>query len=66
MTGDIAVVSAADAGFFDLLQGMVRSLRDGAAGRDFSLYVFDIGLTEARRRWLLVEGARLRRGAHPL
>jgi hypothetical protein len=60
MTGDIAVVSASDAGFFDLLQGMVRSLRDRAAGRDFSLYVFDIGMTEAQRRWLLVEGARLR------
>ena len=28
MTSDVAIVSAADADFFDLLQGMVRSLRD--------------------------------------
>lgn len=60
MTDNVAVVSAADAKFFDLLQGMIRSLRDKPQGRDLSLYVFDLGLTEAQRRWLLVQGAVLR------
>lgn len=58
MRCDVAVVSAADAGFFDLLRGMVHSLRDQPEGRGVPLYVFDLGLTEAQRRWLLVRGAR--------
>jgi hypothetical protein len=57
--GHLAVVSAADAKFFDLLQGMVRSLRDKPQGRNVALYVFDIGLNEPQRGWLLAEGATL-------
>lgn len=60
MAADVAVVSAADATFFRLLRGLVGSLRDTPQGRDIALYVFDIGLTEAQRRWLLVQGAHLR------
>jgi len=59
MTDDVAIVSAADADSFDPLRGMVHSLRDKPQGRDIALYVFDIGLTEPQRRWLLVQGARL-------
>src|SRR5579863_6588432 len=59
MGDDVAVVSAADDKYFDLLQGMVRSLRDKPQGRDLSLYVFDLGLREAQRRWLLVQGAKV-------
>lgn len=61
MPKNLAVVTAADADFFDLLQGMIRSLRDRPAGRDVRVYVFDLGLGEAQRRWLLVQGAALRR-----
>ena len=61
MANNLAVVSAADAGYFDLLQGTVRSLRDRPQGRGISLYVFDLGLSEPQRRWLLVQGAALRR-----
>ena len=57
--GRLAIVSAADANFFDLLQGTVRSLRDKPQGRNAALYVFDIGLSEAQRRWLLIQGATL-------
>ena len=60
MADGVAVISAADAKFFDLLQGMIRSLRDQPQGRDLPLYIFDLGLTEAQRRWLLVQGATLR------
>jgi hypothetical protein len=59
MARDLAVVSAADANFFDLLQAMVRSLRDKPQGRDIPLYVFDIGLTGAQRSWLAEQGAGL-------
>ena len=52
--------------FFDLLQGMVRSLRDKPRGRNVALYVFDIGLSEAQRRWLLTQGAALQVPHDPL
>jgi hypothetical protein len=58
-TPDFAVVSAADAKYFDLLQGMVRSLREKPQGRNIALYVFDIGLSGAQRHWLLSRGAAL-------
>jgi predicted O-methyltransferase YrrM len=61
-----AVISASDANFFDLLQGMVRSLRDKPQGRDIPLYVFDIGLNEAQRRWLENQGATLHALQDPL
>jgi predicted O-methyltransferase YrrM len=64
--GRLAVVSAADAKFFDLLQGTVRSLRDKPQGRNVALYVFDIGLSEAQRRWLLTQGAALHVPQDPL
>ncbi len=65
MIVDLAVVSAADSAFFDLLQGMVRSLRDKPEGRDVSLNIFDIGLGDAQRQWLLTQGARLLVPDHP-
>lgn len=60
MTDDVAIVSAADADSFYSLQGMVRSLRDKPQGRAIALHVFDAGLTELQRRWLMVQGAMLR------
>jgi hypothetical protein len=56
---DLAVVSAADSTFFDLLRGMVHSLRDKPEGRDISLNIIDIGLSDLQRQWLLSQGARL-------
>jgi hypothetical protein len=64
--GRLAVVSAADAKFFDLLQGTVRSLRDKPQGRNVALYVFDIGLSEAQRQWLLSQGVTLHVAQDPL
>jgi predicted O-methyltransferase YrrM len=58
-TTDLAIVSAADARFFDLLQGTVRSIRDKPQGRDATLYVFDLGFEESQRRWLLSQGVAL-------
>lgn len=66
MTSELAVVSAADGEYFDLLQGMVRALRDKAPpGCDIALCVFDLGLSEEQRRWLLVQGAAVRRPEAP-
>jgi predicted O-methyltransferase YrrM len=59
MIADLAVVSAADSEFFDLLQGMVRSLRDKPEGRDIPLHIIDVGLSDVQRQWLLTQGARL-------
>lgn len=60
MSSDVAVISAADDGYFDMLQGTIRSLRDKPEGRNLSLYIFDLGLTEAQQRWLRLQGAGLR------
>jgi len=62
----VAVVSAADESFFDLLQGMLRSLADNGGSRDIALYVFDIGLNEEQRIWLLTRGVKLHKPQEPL
>lgn len=59
MTQPIAIISAADANFFDLLQGLVCSIRDKPKGWSVDFYVFDLGLTEAQRDWLLVRRVHL-------
>lgn len=51
------VVSAADAPYFDLIKGLVSSLRAEAEGRALGLSIFDIGLTAAQRAWLAGQGA---------
>jgi hypothetical protein len=54
------VVSASDAAYFDLVKGLVLSLRSRAEGRALALSVFDIGLTATQRAWLVDQGAVLR------
>ncbi|HXP32356.1 MAG TPA: hypothetical protein VN832_14780 [Stellaceae bacterium] len=63
MASDVSttIVSASDAGYFDLLQGLVRSLRAGAGDRRFALSILDLGLAEEQRRWLADSGAALER-----
>lgn len=60
MTQPIAIISAADANFFDLLRGLVCSIRDKPKGRSVDLYVFDLGLSAPQRDWLTVQGVILR------
>jgi len=55
----VTVVSAADAGYFDLLEGLVRSLKAGSAARDLPISILDLGLEGTQRRWLEGQGARL-------
>ncbi|MGI9434349.1 MAG: hypothetical protein ACR2Q4_05910 [Geminicoccaceae bacterium] len=45
-------MTAADSGYFDLLLGMVRSVRQFEACRDIPIAVFDVGLTADHRTWL--------------
>src|SRR5262249_57716856 len=54
MTRSLAIVTGADAGYFPLLEGCLRSIRDKAPGRAVDLAVLDLGLEPAQRRW--VEG----------
>lgn len=61
MTISLAVVSASDATFFDLLRGLVGSIRDKPEGRSASLCIFDLGMTEAQQRWLWLHGAVLQK-----
>ncbi|MBY0432345.1 MAG: hypothetical protein K2Q10_14200 [Rhodospirillales bacterium] len=46
------IVSAADAGYFPLLQGLVLSLR--AVGDD-DILILDLGLEDPQRRWLVAQ-----------
>ncbi len=51
------IVSGADSGYFELLQGCIRSIRDKPEGADVALGVLDVGLSEGERRWLEGQGA---------
>ena len=51
------IVSAADAGYFDLLKGLVSSIRDKREGRDIALSVLDLGLEDDHRAWLTSHNA---------
>jgi hypothetical protein len=49
--------SGADAGYFDLLADLVRSVRDRPEGRETAIGVLDLGLEPAQREWLRARGA---------
>ena len=51
------IVSGADSGYFELLQGCVRSIRDKPEGRRIALGILDVGLKGEQRRWLEGHGA---------
>ncbi len=60
MTADVAIVTAADDRYFDLLRGLVCSIRDKPQSAGCTLTVFDIGLCAANRTWLRVNGVAIR------
>ncbi|MGI9492489.1 MAG: hypothetical protein ACR2QF_08830, partial [Geminicoccaceae bacterium] len=43
------MVTAADSGYFDLLSGMIRSVRRFAECREIPIAVFDVGFTPEHR-----------------
>ena len=51
------IVSGADSGYFELLRGCIRSIRDKPEGASVALGVLDVGLSETERRWLEAQGA---------
>jgi hypothetical protein len=55
--GGLIVVSAADSGYFPLLQDAVASVR--ALNREVAIGVLDLGLNEAERGWLAGQAARV-------
>jgi hypothetical protein len=56
MIGSFIIVSAADAGYFDLLRDLVLSVRDRG---DAPMGILDLGLAPDQRRWLEGQGAAL-------
>ncbi len=53
------IVTAADSGYFDLLNGMIRSVRRFEAWRDVTIAVFDVGFSPEHRSALEQDGIRL-------
>jgi hypothetical protein len=51
------VVSAADAGYFDLLRGLVLSLQQGSQSRLLALSILDLGMSPEQKQWLEAGGA---------
>ncbi len=51
------IVSGADSGYFELLQGCVCSIRDKPEGAKIALGVLDVGLSQGERDWLARKGA---------
>ncbi len=59
MTGGTAIVTAADAGYFGLLDGLVRSLEKARDRIDFELCLFDLGLGDDQLHALAPHCARI-------
>jgi len=53
------IVTAADSGYFDLLDGMIRSVRRFEEWRHAAIVVFDVGFTPEHRSVLERDGVRL-------
>ena len=51
------IVSASDAVYFDLLKGLVLSIREKPDGADIALSILDVGLNSAQSAWLSGQGA---------
>jgi len=51
------IVSASDAAYFDLLKGLVLSIRDKPQGAGVSISILDVGLNGEQRDWLADQGA---------
>jgi acyl carrier protein len=51
LAGRLALVTAADAAYFTLLQSLIRSVHAAAPPGAGALCVIDVGLTPAQRRW---------------
>ena len=52
------ICTAADAAYFDLLAGLIRSLRAAPASQALPVGVLDLGLEDAQRDWLAGQGVR--------
>src|ERR671912_652910 len=52
-------ITGGDAGYFDLIEDCVGSLRAAAEGRALALGILDCGLTEEQRTWCREQGATL-------
>ncbi len=57
MSPRVLILTASDAGYFELLRGCLRSIRDTPEGRDVPLAVFDVGLTPEQVAWCKSLGA---------
>jgi hypothetical protein len=60
MNGDVAIVTAADDRYFDLLRGLICSIQDKPQSAPVALVVLDVGLSDASRTWLRVRGVAVR------
>lgn len=56
-SSDVSIVCAADAQYFPLLKDLVDSIAIDPVASRFALSVLDLGLTDAHRAWLQVQGA---------
>jgi hypothetical protein len=61
MREKVLILTASDAGYFELLRGMLRSLRDKPEGREVPIAVFDVGLKPEQAQWCRDIGATLLR-----
>ncbi len=60
-----AIVTCADEKYFDILCGLILSIRDKPEGIDASIVVFDIGLSAPSLDWLRVRGVTVNKFVFP-
>lgn len=54
------IITAADAGYFSLVQGTILSIRQKPQGQAIALGLIDLGCTPVQRHWLEQQGVQLR------
>jgi len=57
-SAETLICTAANAAYFDLLRGLIASLRAAPTTRALPIGVLDLGLEDAQRDWLAGQGAR--------
>jgi len=51
MTRSVTIVLASDAYYFDLLKGLIHSIKDKPEAADVDISLLDVGLTSAQKEW---------------
>ena len=60
MNDRVTIVSAADSHYFDLLKGLISSIRHKPQGKDITISILDVGLAAEQSEWIKQQGGQVK------